>query len=291
MSTTDVVARPIAEIPSAGNSTRIDLGIEGMTCASCVGRIERAIRSVPGVAEVAVNLGSEHAQVTFANAKADIEAVAAAIEKAGYGVALHNLELAIEGMTCTSCVSRVERALRKVRGIVSAEVNLANETARVSGIGLDEAALIEAVVRAGYGARQLGQNGSEDDARQRESHAALAHVGISALLTAPLFVVMLLHLLGNPFGMPGWVELALATPVQFWLGRRFYRAGWKAVRAGTGNMDLLVALGTSAAYGLSLWLLVRTWMTGAAPPALYFDSSTIVITLILFGKWLEACGC
>ncbi|WP_264798040.1 HAD-IC family P-type ATPase, partial [Acidocella aminolytica] len=93
-----------------------------------------------------------------------------------------------------------------------------------------------------------------------------------------------------PFELPGWVELALATPVQFWLGGRFYRAGWKALRVGTGNMDLLVALGTSAAYGLSLWLLIRAWATGTTPAALYFDSSTIVITLILFGKWLEARG-
>ncbi|WP_244890807.1 heavy metal translocating P-type ATPase, partial [Acidocella aminolytica] len=101
---------------------------------------------------------------------------------------------------------------------------------------------------------------------------------------------MILRLTGSPFELPGWVELALATPVQFWLGGRFYRAGWKALRVGTGNMDLLVALGTSAAYGLSLWLLIRAWATGTTPAALYFDSSTIVITLILFGKWLEARG-
>ncbi|MDE8346477.1 MAG: heavy metal translocating P-type ATPase [Acidocella sp.] len=290
MNTTDVVARTTPETPQGGNSTRIDLGVEGMTCASCVGRVERAIQRVTGVAEVAVNLSSEHAQVTFTNARMDIEAVAAAIEKAGYRVAHRDLELAIDGMTCASCIARIERALQKVPGVLSVGVNLANEIAHVSGIGLDEAVLITAVKQAGYGARLTGKNSSEDDTKQRESRSALVHVGIAALLTAPLFVVMLLHLAGNPAGMPGWAALALATPVQFWLGGRFYRAGWRAVRAGTGNMDLLVALGTSAAYGLSLWLLIRAWIAGAAAPSLYFDSSTIVITLILFGKWLEARG-
>ena len=290
MSTTDLVAGTTTKTPQENNARRIELPIEGMTCASCVGRVERAIQRVPGVAGVAVNLSSERAQVTFTNAEADIEAVSAAIEKAGYSVGHRDLELAIEGMTCASCVGRVERALRKVRGVTSAEVNLANKTARVSGIGLDEAVLIAAVERAGYGARLAGQGISEDDTKQRESRAALANVGIAALLTTPLFIVMILHLASSPLELPGWAELALATPVQFWLGGRFYRAGWKAVRAGAGNMDLLVALGTSAAYGLSLWLLIRAWATGTTPAPLYFDSSTIVITLILFGKWLEARG-
>ncbi|HQT73037.1 MAG TPA: heavy metal translocating P-type ATPase [Acidiphilium sp.] len=280
-----------ARMASETEKRHVALWIEGMTCASCVGRVERAIQRVPGVAEVSVNLGSEQARVVFTDAHpADIGDVATAVEKAGYGVATRNLELAIEGMTCASCVGRVERALRKVPGVTRVAVNLSNETARVSGIGLDEAVLIDAVERAGYGAQPGGLAGSDDDIKQQESRRALIHVGFAAVLTAPLFVAMILHMTGSSAGIPGWAQLALATPVQFWLGWRFYRAGWKAVRAGTGNMDLLVALGTSAAYGLSLWLLVRAWMAGLVPTALYFDSSTIVITLILFGKWLEARG-
>ncbi|HQT62806.1 heavy metal translocating P-type ATPase [Acidiphilium sp.] len=290
MNTASMVAGATTKVPQGGNSSRIELSIEGMTCASCVSRVEGAIQHVPGVAAVSVNLSSEHVQVTFASAEANIGAVVTAVEKAGYGVASHDIELAIDGMTCASCVARVERALHKVSGVTSASVNLANEMARVSGIGVDETALIAAVEHAGYGARLTGRGVSEDDRKKHESRAALIHVRIAALLTAPLFIIMILRLTGSPFELPGWVELALATPVQFWLGGRFYRAGWKALRAGTGNMDLLVALGTSAAYGLSLWLLIRAWATGTTPAALYFDSSTIVITLILFGKWLEARG-
>jgi Cu+-exporting ATPase len=267
----------------------MDFGVEGMTCASCVGRVERAIRRLPAVADVSINLATEQARVTFATDIPDIEAVTAAVTKAGYGVTAKQVELAIEGMTCASCVGRVERALRRVPGVTAAEVNLATEIARVEGIGIDEPTLIAAVARAGYAARPVDHDRPADAGKEQESRRALIHVGISALLTLPLFAMMILHLAGSSAMLPGWVELALATPVQFWLGFGFYRAGWKALRAGAGNMDLLVALGTSAAYGLSLYLLIRAWIMGGMP-ALYFDSSTMVITLVLFGKWLEARG-
>ena len=266
----------------------IELAIEGMTCASCVNRVERALRKVPGVVDVAVNLSSERARITVTEGAADAGALAEAVAKAGYAVAAQPVELAIHGMTCASCVNRVERALRKVSGVTEAEVNLANERARVTGIGFDEAALIRAVQKAGYEAEPV--QGNKDDgeaARDQNAKRELTRVGIAALLTAPLFISMvMMNLAGLKAAAPGWAELALATPVQFWLGGRFYRAGWRAVRAGTGNMDLLVALGTSAAYGLSVYLLVESWIIGGVP-SLYFDSSAIVITLILFGKWLE----
>jgi Cu+-exporting ATPase len=266
----------------------VELGIEGMTCASCVNRVERAIRKVPGVADVAVNLGTENARVTFSETDApDVGAVAEAVAKAGYGVTSNPVELAIHGMTCASCVNRVERALKRISGVSRAEVNLANERARVTGFGFDAPALIAAVEKAGYEAEAV-QEGRDDGelARDEDAKRELIRVGIAGLLTAPLLITMLLHLAGLKEAVPGWVELALTTPVQFWLGGRFYRAGWRAVRAGAGNMDLLVALGTSAAYGLSLYLLIRSWIVGGLP-SLYFDSSAIVITLILFGKWLE----
>ncbi|HEY1857831.1 heavy metal translocating P-type ATPase [Acidocella sp.] len=267
----------------------VDFGIEGMTCASCVGRVERAIRRLPAVADVSINLATDQARVTFTTDAAEIEAVTAAVTKAGYGVTAKQVELAIGGMTCASCVGRVERALRRVPGVTEAQVNLATEIARVEGIGIDEAALIAVVERAGYAARPVDNDSTANDGKDQEARRALIHVGISALLTAPLFGVMILHLAGSSAMLPGWAELALATPVQFWLGFCFYRAGWKAARAGAGNMDLLVALGTSAAYGLSLYLLIRAWVMGGMP-SLYFDSSAMVITLVLVGKWMEARG-
>lgn len=268
--------------------SEIDVGVEGMTCASCVNRVERAIRKVPGVTDVSVNLGSERAHVAFA-AQPDPLAIKAAVEKAGYGLVDQPVELAIEGMTCASCVSRVERALKRSAGVTAAEVNLANETARVSGIGLDAATLIVAVEKAGYDARVMSAETEANEAavHRREARREWLRLGIAAALTAPLLGGLIAHLAGFGTVLPGWVELALATPVQFWIGARFYRAGWKAVRAGAGNMDLLVALGTSAAYGLSLYLLIRSWIAGGTP-ALYFDSAAIVITLILFGKVLES---
>jgi len=187
--------------------------------------------------------------------------------------------LAIEGMTCASCVMRVEKALAKVPGVVSAEVNLATETARVQGGG-NAAALIAAVRKAGYEAHELAQD------EEVGTHAApFWPVGLAAALSLPLVVPMVGSLFGLHWMLPGWLQLLLATPVQFWLGARFYIAGWKALRAGAGNMDLLVALGTSAGYGLSVFQL---WRSADAMPHLYFEASAVVITLVLLGKWLEA---
>jgi P-type Cu+ transporter len=185
--------------------------------------------------------------------------------------------LTIEGMTCASCVMRVEKALAKVPGVVSAEVNLATETARVRGSG-DTAVLIDAVRKAGYGAHVHVQH-------EAAAPAPLWPVLLAATLSLPLVVPMVGELFGAHWMLPGGLQLVLATPVQFWLGARFYVAGFKALRARTGNMDLLVAIGTSAGYGLSLWHLLTD--TGAMPH-LYFEASAVVITLVLLGKWLEA---
>jgi len=190
------------------------------------------------------------------------------------------IRLPIEGMTCASCVARVEKALKAVPGVMGAEVNLATETATVLlAAGAPPQALVEAVHKAGYEAR-LGP-------------APLAPaidrswwpVAAGAALSLPLMLPMVIQPLGVTWSLPGWAQLLLATPVQFVLGARFYRAGWKALLARTGNMDLLIALGTSAAYGLSVYLLVRHWEHGMAH--LYFEASAAVITLVLLGKWLE----
>ncbi|MET0983556.1 MAG: heavy metal translocating P-type ATPase, partial [Telluria sp.] len=187
----------------------------------------------------------------------------------------------ISGMTCASCVARVEKALRAVPGVDAASVNLATERATVHGPAPAHA-VIAAVRKAGYEAAPAALATSVPVTAPAAFPWRLA---LAALFTAPLLAPMLAQLVGADLMLPGWLQWLLATPVQFWLGARFYRAGWKALRAGSGNMDLLVAIGTSAAYGLSVWL----WLAGGShgAPHLYFESSATVITLVLLGKWLE----
>jgi len=189
------------------------------------------------------------------------------------------LQLAVRGMTCASCVARVEKALKKVPGVQDASVNLATEQASVRGEALDADAIVAAVAQAGYEAAPV----SRDAPRHLEPEAgglpSWWPVAAAAILSLPLVLQMLIP----GWMLPGWVQLLLATPVQFWLGARFYRAGWKALRAGAGNMDLLVAIGTSAAYALSVYQLAA----GPHMAHLYFESSAVVITLVLLGKWLE----
>ncbi len=204
--------------------------------------------------------------------------------------AFQTLDLSVGGMTCASCVGRVERALKKVPGVQDATVNLATESARISyadaaggeGAGIDMPALLKRAVRdAGYEPRTQAQA----EADEASPWAGFAPVAIGAVLSLPLVLPMFGEWLGMHWMLPAWIQFVLATPVQFILGARFYRAGWHALRAGTGNMDLLVAIGTSAGWGLSVWL----WATaGGGMAHLYFEASAVVITLVLLGKWLEA---
>ncbi|VTU24343.1 Copper-exporting P-type ATPase A [Variovorax sp. PBL-H6] len=198
---------------------------------------------------------------------------------------LQERSLQIEGMTCASCVARVEKALAGVPGVDSATVNLATEKAEVrfAGRAVEVAALLAAVRKAGYEASPAEEAQAAPAASRWPDWWPVA---LAALLSAPLLLPMVGLLFGRAWMLEGWVQLALATPVQFWLGARFYRAGWKAAKAGSGNMDLLVALGTSAGYGLSLYLLL-TQAGHGMPPHLYFEASAVVITLVLLGKWLE----
>lgn len=196
--------------------------------------------------------------------------------------------LAIKGMTCASCAGRVEKALLNVSGVVTAEINLALETAKVSGVDkVTTKQLIAAVDATGYQAQLLtAQNDSAEHLADSYRRNQWWPSALAAVLSLPLVIAMVAEWLGWQGQLSGWLQWALATPVQFWLGWRFYKAGWHALKAGAGNMDLLVAIGTSAAYGLSVYLLFSP-SHGAGAHHLYFESSTIVITLVLFGKWLE----
>ncbi|KPF42727.1 copper-transporting ATPase [beta proteobacterium AAP121] len=289
ISTLAAAAPPAA----AGPLRELRFAVGGMSCASCVGRVEKVALAQPGVAAASVNLASEVLTVQV-QPGFDAHALQATATKAGYPLALSTLTLGVEGMSCASCVGRVEKALAPLPGVLAVSVNLASETATVTlAAGPDAAnrgALAAALKKAGYSLRApaAGEAAAGEGAAQARRLTDGWRVVIAALLSAPLVLPMVLqpfmpemHLM-----LPGLWQLALSAPVQFWLGARFYRAGWGALRAGTGNMDLLVALGTSAAFGLSLWLLAQAGWGGM--PHLYFESSAVVITLVLLGKWLEA---
>ena len=193
--------------------------------------------------------------------------------------------LDVSGMSCASCVARVEKALRAVPGVAEASVNLATERATVysSGAPVATEALLAAVEKAGYSASAHQESSSQSAAAAHPAGLSEAwQIAIAAALTLPLTAPMVAGLLGLHLMLPAWLQFALATPVQFWIGARFYRGAWKALAARSGNMDLLVALGTSAAYGLSLF----QWL-GEGSAHLYFEAAAVVITLVRLGKWLE----
>lgn len=261
-----------------------DLPIQGMTCASCAGRVERALRKLPDVTSASVNLASERARIE-APAKS-LEQLIGAIENAGYSVPSQSLELAIEGMTCASCVGRIERALAKIPGISQVAVNLADEKARLQVVaGFDPQQALKAIENAGYKAALQNDSTQHDDAQQRLNRERLTLLAALAL-SVPLVLPMLVEPFGLHWMLPAWVQFALATPVQFIFGARFYRAAWLALKARAGNMDQLVAIGTSAGYGLSLYQWAMT--PAGQMPHLYFEASAVIVSLILLGKYLES---
>jgi Cu+-exporting ATPase len=189
--------------------------------------------------------------------------------------------IGVTGMTCAACAGRIERVLKRVPGVAAADVNLATETAQVDGDArLTTAAVEAAIAKAGYGTRPLDHGGARED--QGKLQRELISILIGAALTVPLIVPMVAELAGGHLMLSAWWQLALTTPVQAWLGAPFYRGAWKALRGGTANMDVLVALGTSAAFGLSLYLMM------AGSVHLYFESAAVIIVLVRLGKWLEA---
>ncbi|WP_010487331.1 heavy metal translocating P-type ATPase [Pseudomonas sp. S9] len=262
-----------------------NLPIAGMTCASCAGRVERALRQLPEVSDVSVNLAGEYARIQAPTNS--LGTLLDTIQDAGYQVPSAAMELSLQGMTCASCAGRIERALAQQPGVLEVNVNLATEQARLRVLpGTDSKRLVDAVSQAGYSATLINGQAEQPDSVGHNLRRERWLLVTALLLAAPLVLPMLLAPFGVHWMLPAWAQFAIATPVQFILGARFYRAAWKALRAGAGNMDQLVAIGTSAGYGLSLyqWLITPAGQT----PHLYFEASTVIIALIMLGKYMES---
>jgi Cu+-exporting ATPase len=309
-------------------SRQIELPITGMTCASCVRTVERALTRGNGVSEVSVNLATERASIWFDEAQTDTNQLIARIEDAGYGVARATIDLPITGMTCASCVRTVERALRKPAGVIDVSVNLATAKATITFIpGLTQRAdLIKAVEAAGYGVLDLsGIEGSamedaEAQARQAEIDRQARLVKIGTLFTLPLFVlsmgrdIVMAALPGGHAGHAGmegmsatamgtagpfdfllwggwpFIFFLLATPVQVLLGQQYVAGAWKALKNRSANMDTLIAMGTLAAYFYSIAVLfaIVFGYTAVIGDHVYFETAAVILTLITLGKLLEA---
>ena len=268
------------------------LGVTGMTCAACSNRVEKVLNKMDGV-EAQVNLTTEKATIDYDPKRTSLDDITKKIENVGYGVLTEKADLDVFGMTCAACSNRVEKVLNKQEGVQSATVNLTTETASVEyNPGLvDIEALIDKIKNIGYDAKPKAEAAEKKTHKEKELQHMTTKVIISAVLSAPLLVTMLVHLFNMnvpDIFMNPWFQFALATPVQFIIGWQFYEGAYKNLRSGGANMDVLVALGTSAAYFYSLYEAVKTIGNPAYEPHLYFETSAILITLILFGKYLEA---
>ena len=292
----------MSSIPTSSTEVRsVAIPVEGMSCASCVGRVEAALRKVQGVHEVAVNLATESARIDFAPGTPFVELVRA-IEKAGYDVPPTTSELTIGGMSCASCVGRVEAALRKVEGVEEVVVNLATERATVKGKA-DTRALVAAVEATGFDARsaQAVTSADRDELAMRkeaERESLKKDVWVAAVLTLPVFVLEMgshllpgmHHFIAETIGMrTSWIlQFVLTSLVLAMPGRRFYQLGIPALLKRAPDMNSLVAVGTLAAYGYSV---VATFLPSVLPEGsvnVYFEAAAVIVTLILVGRFLEA---
>ncbi|MBN4016489.1 copper-translocating P-type ATPase [Rhodospirillaceae bacterium AH-315-P19] len=277
----------------ANEGRELSLGVKGMTCTNCAGHIEKALGRLAGVLNARVNFTMERADVRFDPDRVDPVAIVKAILDMNYEVPLVSVVLRINGMTCGNCAHTIEKALRRVPGVLTAKINLATEQAllEVAQGQLDVMALRKAVTAAGYDATFIDD--PENQASEHESIEARRRLRwqtgsliAAILLSFPLVAQMLGDFVGLGFHLSPMVQMVLASFVQFGIGWRFYRAAWVALRHGNGTMDQLVALGTSAAYGLSVTRVL--WPETEGAEALYFEASAIILTLVLLGKWLES---
>ncbi|MES1937750.1 heavy metal translocating P-type ATPase [Salinisphaera hydrothermalis] len=279
----------------------LEFGIDGMMCGACVARVEKKLRKVEGVHDASVNLATERARVTLDDSAADVSAVFAAVEGAGYTPVAEETEFRVDGMTCGACVSRVEKKLSRLDGVIEATVNLTTERARVRYLPaqVDRDAMFAVVEKAGYTPVSLDEPGSQDTAGDEDSDAAQLKrsLRLAALFTIPLFVIAMAHMVPgvasamNAVAPPiAWtiLELVLATPVQFYAGWRFYQLGWGELKHAAPGMNSLVMIGSNAAYFYSLVALIAPAIFPAGSAHTYFDAAGMIVTLILLGRYLEA---
>lgn len=269
---------------------RATIHITGMTCAACSNRVEKVLNRMTGV-EAQVNLTTEKATVEFDPTQISLQDISQKIEDIGYGVLTEKVELDVRGMTCAACSHRIEKVLNKQEGIKWATVNLATESAALEyqpGV-IDVQTVIDKIQQLGYDA-ELKDDTNKQSHQERDIQALKSKLTLSVVLSIPLFITMLDHLLGMTLPallMNPWFQFILATPVQFYVGWSFYRGAYLNLKNGAANMDVLVALGTSAAYFYSLYESLKTIGQPDYVPHLYFETSAVLITLILFGKYLE----
>ncbi|MEJ2449114.1 MAG: heavy metal translocating P-type ATPase [Gammaproteobacteria bacterium] len=283
---------------------QLEIGVDGMTCASCSARVERGLNKLDGVEQATVNLATERAQVAYDEAVISASALAEAIREVGYTPVIAEYEIGVGGMTCASCSSRVERALNKLAGVLEASVNLATERASVRYFPamVDKDDIAAAISETGYEPRPIDEAGEqesgEEAARARNLHAMRRDLWLAALLTVPVLVVsmgasfvpgleQLLQALVPSRSFWDWGEALLTTLVLFGPGRRFFRPGWIAYRHLSPDMNSLVMTGTGAAWLFSLAVLIFPGWFPAEARNLYFDSAGVIVTVILFGKYLE----
>ena len=271
---------------------QITLPITGMTCANCSATIERNLRKMPGVAEVAVNYATEKATVAFDPGQTGEAQMRSLIADLGYGIAAGKLEIPVSGMTCANCAATIERNLRKMPGVLDVNVNYATERATVEFIPtlVNYRDLKQKIVDVGYGVIEAGANSrpadAEAEARSREISQQRRMLAVGVLLTIPVFILGMASMLGlvPHVAWVNWTMFALATPVQFYVGSQYYAGAYKALRNGSANMDVLIALGSSAAYFYSVAVLIFP----SLGHVVYFETSALIITLIKVGKYLEA---
>ncbi|WP_053217344.1 heavy metal translocating P-type ATPase [Virgibacillus senegalensis] len=269
----------------------VTLGVTGMTCAACSSRIEKVLNKMDGV-EAQVNLTTEKATVDYDPEKTTMEDITKKIENIGYGVRTEKADLDVFGMTCAACSNRIEKVLNKQEGVSQAAVNLTTESATIeyNPVLVNPNTLIEKIRKLGYDAKPKAESEEKQTYKEKELQDKKTKLIISAVLSVPLLLTMLVHLFNMRVPdllMNPWFQFALATPVQFIIGWQFYVGAYKNLKNGGANMDVLVALGTSAAYFYSLVEALRTIGNPGYMPHLYFETSAILITLILFGKYLE----
>jgi len=282
-------------------SDELRFGIRGMTCASCVARVERALKKQPGVEEATVNLATETAALRLDPQLADVAELLRAVRDAGYEPVRERLELGVEGMTCASCVARVERALQRLPGVLEASVNLATERARIDYLpaAISPARLRAAIRDAGYVPVELAARADrESESRRAEQAGLLGDLRLALALTVPVVVLAMGPMLWPgmgalmerllPAGAWHWLELLLTSVVLFVPGRRFYRQGWAELRHASPGMNTLVMLGSSAAWGYSVLAVVAPGIFPAGTANRYFEAAAVIVTLILLGRFLEA---